>query len=158
MVRYRQLTTFVDAVDRLLGISTRAGISYAVSVFRRDRNYQDDDAGVEWLAGEKSATALSAVKVISPVMPKPSRWLKRALKQSLVKDVIGIDSIIFLSGPAYEAVTWQLEPKVNQHDVVKFVCPGATGQRPVGRRLLESPEEVSKNQRVDRLWALDWLG
>ncbi len=66
------LATFVDAVDRLLGISTRAGISYTVSVFRRDRNYQDDDARVEWLAGKKSTTALSAVKVISPVMLKPS--------------------------------------------------------------------------------------
>ncbi|KAK3346621.1 hypothetical protein B0T25DRAFT_282452 [Lasiosphaeria hispida] len=124
--RLGYLNTFVDAIDRLLCLDNRAGVSYSLYLLDRNKNYTseeeqsqflaDDDAGVTVWAkgpGDFSHDAFAHAWVLSKL-----DGLGRNVAADGPKALH--DQVLFLAGPD-DPIPWEWEPGPRHQRVVKFV-------------------------------------
>ncbi|KAK4464318.1 hypothetical protein QBC42DRAFT_171476, partial [Cladorrhinum samala] len=150
------LNSFVDAVDRLLGLDNRAGITYNLYTFDRSQNYQDERVRMQWTEDSNVNGLTVTTKGVGDYSSDHHAWSWAVAALGVrVKDHPGErgDKILFVAGPD-DPVPWTWEP-LPQHRILKVALSWATDytqERPdiAYLRMPENPRSASWTNQYGR--------
>lgn len=119
------METFVDAVDRLLCLDTRAGITYTLSIYDREADYTDADNQEAWdNAGfAESFTCAGEGDYTSDI--EGLKWLKGTIPAGEDPQ----DWAIYISAPGESFPVWYWDPSLAGEDVACFVMDWEDGRQ-----------------------------
>ncbi len=118
--------TFVDAVDRLLGVGTRSGINYTIFMYRRGDDYQNDSVRRRWMNHNDRVVSVKGEGDYSGDF-EGFEWLKERLDTATKKGTSPYDWAIFVKGPGGKAFSWEWEPAIDRNDIFKFCLDWVDG-------------------------------
>ncbi|KAK3995293.1 hypothetical protein QBC44DRAFT_234386 [Cladorrhinum sp. PSN332] len=123
------LNSFVDAVDRLLCLDVRAGVTYNLYVFDKRDDYADANIRDAWLAGRDRNGLTVSAKGVGDYTSDQFAWswaaatLGLRVQDNRVSQNVG-EKILFVAGPE-DPIPWNWEP-VPEHRTMKVALSWAT--------------------------------
>lgn len=150
------LNSFIDAVDRLLGLDNRAGVTYNLYTFDRSQNYQDKRVRMQWTTDRNVNGLTVTTKGVGDYSSDHHAWSWAAAALGVrAKDHPSErgDKILFVAGPD-DSVPWTWEP-LPQHRILKVALSWATDysqERPdlAYLRMPENPRSASWTNQYGR--------
>ena len=118
--------TFVDAVDRLLGVGTRSGINYTIFIYRRGEDYQNDGVRRRWVNHNDRVVSVKGEGDYSGDFVG-FEWLKERIQAATKEGTSPYDWAVFVKGPGGRAFSWEWEPALDRNDIFKFCLDWVDG-------------------------------
>ncbi|KAK4159441.1 hypothetical protein QBC43DRAFT_181942, partial [Cladorrhinum sp. PSN259] len=122
------LNSFVDAVDRLLCLDIRAGVTYNLYSFDKREDYDDELVRDDWLAGRDRNGLTVSAKGVGDYTSDHFAWswaMATLGMRNKDRDSDMGNKILFVAGPD-DPIPWAWEPTTSEHRVMKVTLSWAT--------------------------------